>query len=123
MRASEEKAAERLRARGWTCDPPEGKRFPTSLRHFMDYCRPCRDGGMPAHAHTACVPHRREPEETGGTYFYRCPQGHEWTCWYGDMPGYHSDCPCDYCWSARDDNGEEHWPAIIPYNVAGNRAK
>lgn len=122
MRASEEKLAAKLRERGWSVDPPEGKQFPTSLRHFMDYCQPCRDGGMQT-SDTLCVPRGREPKKDGARYLYRCPLGHVWTCYMSTKQGYYSDCPCDYCWSRRDAAGDEHWVPLVPYNTVKGRVK
>lgn len=80
----------------------------TDPQHYADHCGPCRDALDPLDR-----PGVRDPslyifkadrlafDGAGYKCYYRCPAGHRWTCWYGGLGDYYSDCMCTFCITCR----------------------
>ena len=75
----------------------------TDPAHYRDYCKVCRAStpqAAPTHTYIFAAAHL-VPDQGGYRCYYLCPSGHDWTCWYGLMIGYYSDCECNYCVARR----------------------
>lgn len=87
------------------CWPPVASHS-TDPRHFMDFCEQCRDDLYDSTPDDVRIdpqlyifaPYRLSPDGAGYRCYYHCPKGHRpWTCWYGTIKHYYSDCSCSFC--------------------------
>jgi hypothetical protein len=105
-------------------------REPTEFDHYRDVCSAC-DTVAGDHELSeklgelvtlSCTPHDWKPTANGGRiWYYRCPVGHEWTCFYAVTLGYFSDCMCGYCVESRKGDGAKTYPRSLAYNDPNSR--
>ena len=78
---------------------PPIARHATDPRHYPDHCTPC--WRRPDSEMNGAVAYRLEFDGTGYKCYFRCECGERWTCGWALATWYYSDCPCDFCISAR----------------------